>query len=127
MAKSKNVERIHNALRAVEQKANVAGYVVLNSKGDHIGTVRISYPRDGAGQLKILAADWTAERPKDNEGKADFTNWTPWQYGTANGGGYDKASAAMSNMCIGTVRIEDSGHSWYNQLRDAGYVVLQAV
>jgi hypothetical protein len=121
------VEKIHNALRTADKKANVAGYIVLDSARDHIGTVRVSYPRDGSGQLKVLAADWTAKRPRDADGNPDFTNWTPWQYGWANGGGYDKATAALSGMCIGTVRIEDSGYDWAHQLRDAGYIVLQAV
>lgn len=127
MAKSAKVETIHNALRRCEQKANVAGYVVIDATGEHVGTVRISYPRDGAGKLQVLAADWKAERPRDAEGEADFTNWTPWQYGWANGGGYDKASAALSGMTIGACKLKDDGHRWDSQLRDAGYRVIQGV
>lgn len=127
MGKSKNVERIHNALRAVDKKSNVAGYIILDSAGEHIGTVRFSYPRDGAGKLQALAANWSAERPRDAAGNADFTNWTPWQYGWASGGGYDKHTAALSSMTIGTVTIADSGYDWSHQLRDAGYRVIQAV
>jgi hypothetical protein len=128
MSKSKKVEQIHGALRKLEQKANVAGHVVLDKDGKHIGTVRLSYPRDGAGQLKALAANWLAVRPVNPEtGLADFQNWTPWQYGWANGGGYDKATAALSGMTIGTVTIKDDGFNWYNQLRDAGYAVIQAI
>lgn len=125
---NKHVERIHNALRRVDQKANVAGYIVLKG-ADHVGTVRFSYPRDGAGRLVALAADWTAERPRreDDPTRADFENWTPWQYGWASGGGYDKHTAALSGMTIAGVRIRDDGHGWNNQLRDAGLTVLQAV
>ena len=124
---SPKVERIHNAMRAIEQKANVAGFVVLDAQGEHVGTVRFSYPRDGAGKLKAIAANWKAERPRDDKGEADFTNWTPWQYGWANGGGYDKHTAALSGMTIGTHRIVDSGERWDNQLHKAGYRVLCGV
>ena len=127
MAKSTNVARIHAALNRLDQKANVSGFVVIDSACKHVGTVRFSYPRDGAGKLVALAADWSADRPRDAEGKADFSNWTPWQYGTANGGGYDKHTAAMSGMTIAGVVIKDDGHRWNDQLRAAGLTVLQAV
>lgn len=126
--KTTKVSRIRDALKRCEQKANVAGHVVLNSDGVHVGTVRLSYPRDGAGKLQVLVADWTSKRPKDPKtGQADFDNWTPWQYGWANGGGYDKATAAMHGMHVGGCTIEDGGHNWYNQLRNAGMIVIQAV
>lgn len=125
--RARTVQRIHDALRRVDQKANVAGYVVLDSTGEHIGTVRFSYPRDGAGRLVALVANWAAERPKDENGLGDFTNWTPWQYGTANGCGYDKATAAISGMTIGACTVQDSGWDWTRQLRDAGYRVIQAI
>ena len=127
MGKSAKVERIHNALRSIEKKSNVAGFIVLDAAGEHIGTVRFSYPRDGAGKLQVLAANWKAERPKDADGKADFTNWTPWQYGWANGGGYDKHTAALSGFTIGDCTIADHGQRWNDQLHAAGYRVLQAV
>jgi hypothetical protein len=114
-------------VRAIEQKANVSAHIVLDAAGEHIGTVRFSYPRDGAGKLHAVAADWSTERPRKENGEADFETWTPWQYGYANGGGYDKHSAAVSGMTIGTVTLKDDGHNWYNQLRDAGYRVIQAV
>ena|SRR5690242_9907354 len=123
----KTVDRIHNALRTLEAKANVAGWIVLDKAGEHIGTVRFSYPRDGMGKLHALAANWQAERPRNAQGEADFETWTPWQYGTANGCGYDKATAALGGMTIGTVRLEDQGYDWARQLRHAGYRVIQAV
>lgn len=127
MAKSANVERIHKSLRRIEQKANVAAWIILDKAGEHIGTVRISYPRDGIGRLQLLAANWAAERPRDKDGQADFSNWTPWQYGWASGCGYDKGTAAASGMTIGAVKIQDIGTYWHDQLRDAGYRVIQAV
>lgn len=125
--KTVKAARIHEALRSMDRKANVAGYVVIDQAGEHIGTVRFSYPRDGMGRLQALAANWKAERPKDDKGEPDFTNWTPWQYGWASGCGYDKATAALGGMTIGTVTLQDQGKDWSNQLRDAGYRVLQAV
>ena len=123
----KRVERIHNALRAIERKANVSAYIILEANGLHVGTVRFSYPRDGAGKLQCLAADWRATRPRKPDGSADFETWTPWQYGYANGGGYDKATAAMAGMTIAGCRIVDDGYHWHDQLRKAGLTVIQAV
>ena len=120
--KSITCSRIHAALDRVRHKSNVSGYVVMNG-AEHIGTVRLSYPRDGAGRLIVLAANWAAARPQGVE----FTAWTPWQYGAANGCGYDKATAALSGMTIGTVTIKDDGWDWSRQLRDAGYSVIEAV
>ncbi len=127
MAKSANVQRIHDALRRMEKKANVSAYVVIDKLGNHVGTVRFSYPRDGAGKLQALVANWAAERPRDDKGEADFTNWSPWQYGWANGGGYDKQTAAISGMNIGAANIIDCGYDWSHQLREAGYIVINAV
>lgn len=127
--KALTVRRIHDALTKVDNKANVAGYIILDAKGEHVGTVRMSFPRDGAGRLVILAANWSAERPRNQNDPtlADFTNWTPWQYGSANGCGYDKATAAMGGMTIGTCILADSGHRWSDQLHTAGYRVIQAI
>lgn len=125
--KSIKADRIHDALRRLDQKANVAGYIVLDAAGEHVGTVRFSYPRDGMGKLIALVADWTVERPHNAAGEPDFAEWTPWQYGWASGCGYDKATAAVGSMTIGTVKFVDQGFNWDHQLRDAGYRVIQAV
>ena len=125
--KTISADRIHKACDALDRKANVSGFIVLDSAGKHVGTVRFSYPRDGAGKLIAIAADWTAERPRDAKGEPDFKNWTPWQYGYANGGGYDKHTAALCSMTIGGHRIEDGGYRWDSQLRTAGFQVFQAV
>jgi hypothetical protein len=127
MNNRKTFERIMNAVKTIERKANVAGYVILDNAGEHIGTVRLSYPRDGAGKLVAVAANWTAVRPRDEKGEPNFSTWSPWQYGWANGGGYDKATAALGGMTIGTCTLQDQGKDWTNQLRDAGYRVINAV
>lgn len=121
------VDRIHAALHHLDEKANVAAFVVLNPAGAHAATVRFSFPRDGAGKLQCLAADWLAPRPLAVDSLPDFETWTPWQYGCASGCGYDKCTAAMSGMTIGGCKIHDGGERWDSQLRAAGYTVIQAV
>lgn len=122
MARKISADSIIAALRKLEQKSNVAGYVVMKG-ATHIGTVRFSYPRDGAGKLQGFAADMTRNPPEG----CDFRNWTRWQYGWANGGGYDKHTAALGGMTLGKVTFADQGYDWIHQLREAGYVVIQAV
>lgn len=123
MARKITADDIHRRLRALENRANVSAYIVLNAKGDHVGTVRFHYPRDGAGRLTVMVADWSAVRP---EGET-FQTWTRWQIGTASGGGYDKHTAACYRLTVDGYRFRDEGKCWNNQLRDAGYTVLQAV
>jgi hypothetical protein len=106
----------------MERKANVSGYIVLKG-AEHVATVRFSYPRDGAGKLVAMVADWMLAKPED----VDFRHFTRWQYGWANGYGYDKASAAVSGMKIDGITLKDDGWSWDRQLRDAGYQVIQAI
>jgi hypothetical protein len=125
--KSVTTARIHSALDAMDHKANVSAYIVLDKAGEHVGTIRFSYPRDGMGKLQCLAADWVAERPRKADGEADFTNWTPWQYGWASGCGYDKRTAAIGGMTIGTVTFADQGYDFSHQLREAGYRIIQAI
>jgi hypothetical protein len=123
MARKPSASKIHDRIRALEQRCKVDAFIVLNQKREHVGTVRIHYPRDGAGRLTVVAADWTLDRP---EGET-FETFTRWQVGTASGGGYDKATAAAGGMTIAGVTLIDEGAGWYNQLRNAGFDVLQAV
>lgn len=115
--------KTHDKLRALEARTNVHAYVVLNEKCEHVGTVRVHYPRDGAGRLTVAAADWTLDRP---EGET-WQTFTRWQIGTASGGGYDKATAAAGGMTIAGVTLADQGYDWCHQLQNAGLTVLQAV
>lgn len=117
-------DQIHERLKKLEDRANVAAYIILDAAGQHIGSVRFHYPRDGAGRLTCSAADWSLPVPADD---AERHAWTRWQLGWADGYGYDKHTAATGGMTIGTVRIVGQGNGWDSQLRAAGYQVLQAV
>lgn len=124
MVKKPTANEIHARLKTLEDRANVAAFVVTDHEGKHIGSIRFHYPRDG-GKLTCSAADWSLPVPTDGE---DRDAWTRWQIGWASGGGYDKHTAAMHNMTIGAVKIDGKGGKrWDNQLRDAGYNVIQAV
>lgn len=122
MRRKMTADKIHAQLDKLRRKANVSAYVIL-LKGEHVGTVRLSWPRDGAGRLTALAADWTRTKPDDVE----FRQWTRWQYGTATGCGYDKATAALSGMTIAGITIHDDGYRWANQLEAANLTVIEAV
>lgn len=119
--------RIRAALDACDKRATVAGFIVLDKAREHVATVRFMYPRDGAGRLQALIADWKAKRPAADNGEPDFETWTPWQYGAANGYGYDKHTAAVSGMTVAGYKLRDGGERWDSQLRNAGFDVLQAV
>lgn len=112
----------------------VSAYVVLNG-ADHVATVALKFPRDGAGRL------WA------------YVHWhgVEMARGFASGCGYDKRSAAVANAArkaieahkndkalAATLDLEarrvfflairdDSGKYWDDRLRDAGFTVLQAV
>lgn len=118
--------------------ANVAAYVILNLRHDRVATIAFKFPRDGAGRL------WC------------YVQWcgTEMVRGYAAGGGYDKRSASAASaacrLALGNGQYadgtphhsqeereefdtfvvalsDDNGHEWANRLRDAGFVVLQAV
>lgn len=119
-------ERFINAVKRIEQKATVSAAIIINPKavdqyGTQFGRVMISYPRDGAGRLHVVA--WL---PGKDENGDRFRH-----YGWANGYGYDKATAALAGAVFtkpdGTPgKIEDSGYDWRHQLEAAGFIVAQA-
>jgi hypothetical protein len=111
---------------------NVSAYVILKN-GERVATIAFKWPRDGAGRLYA------------------YVHWIGVEMtrGHANGGGYDKRSAAVSSS-IGRMTdplnvnlweadklgaydafrgalARDNGHEWHNRLRDAGFDVVQAV
>lgn len=112
---------------------NVSAYVILKN-GERVATIAFKFPRDGAGRLYA------------------YVHWLGVEMtrGHANGGGYDKRSAAVSSAIarmidpigINTDRstidvpaydtfrgvlARNDGHEWHNHLRDAGFDVVQAV
>ena len=102
------MEKYHEINRLEHRRVSV--YVILNGKGKICGTVKIQFPKDGAGKLTAILHE---------HGSAP-------QIGTASGYGYDKKSAALSGGVFGSVTLIDSGRDWTNQLRDGGYTVYQA-
>lgn len=74
----------------ISDKANVSASVILNRKGQHVATVRVLYPRDGAGVVR-------AEVYTPGEG-VTFR-------GRASGYGYDKRTAALAGAVIAGVKL----------------------
>lgn len=104
--------------------AAVSAYVILH-RGERVATVAFKYPRDGAGRLYA------------------YVHWlgSPMVRGFAGGGGYDKHSAACaaavrkmavpgaspaSDAFVIAMNV-DRGYGWDDELRRAGFDVLQAV
>lgn len=117
--------------------ANVSAYVVLHN-GERVATIAFKYPRDGAGRLYA------------------YVHWIGVKMvrGCAGGCGYDKHSAACADS-VGRIKLEpgvwpdgtphhtpeemaafdafraalskNDGYYWHDNLRKAGFVVLQAV
>jgi len=107
--KSANWNTVHKVTEGPAFQ-RVSAYVILNSKGEISGTVKIQFPKDGAGKLTAILHEHGNEP----------------QIGTASGYGYDKQSAALSGGTFGSVTLADSGRDWTDQLRDGGYTVYQA-
>ena len=94
----------------------VGGKVIINQAGDICGTIKILYPADGAGILKVVLHEH---------------GYGP-QIGRASGYGYDKLSAALQGLVFGMslptpIILADHPHNWERQLQDAGYRVYGVV
>lgn len=59
---SKQSDKLSKLYADIERHAQrVAAYVVMRGP-EHVGTVRVHYPADGAGRLVVYVADWTLGR-----------------------------------------------------------------
>lgn len=111
--------------------AGVSAYVVTNKKGELVARVAFKFAKSGLRTTCYF-----------------HVIGFPMTKAQANGGGYDKASAAMHQAVSRLVwqggetieeqhrydqtlklvsAITDTGASWDADLREAGFVVLQAV
>ena len=122
--KKATAESIMNQVRKVEDSCRIAAFVVLKG-AVQVGTIRIKYPAQGHGERMLQAhvADWGTMRPAD----VPFENFTRWQIGKATGYGYDKASAALSDLTIAGFTFQNSGQDWSDQLREHGLTLLRAI
>lgn len=104
--------------------ASVSAFVILNRTGEHVATVALKFPRDGAGRLYAYV-HWTGVEMKR---------------GHANGYGYDKLSAAVADAArriewpadaaaaaFAAAAMLDCGADWILAVESAGFRVLQAV
>lgn len=94
----------------------VGAKVIINPSGDLCGTIKILYPADGAGVLKVVLHEH---------------GYHP-QIGRAGGYGYDKLSAALQGMIFGQglqnpITLTDHPHNWEQQLQEAGFRVYGVV
>lgn len=82
--------------------------IVILKDGEVKGTIRVAYPKGGAGTLRVVLHE---------------SGFDP-QIGSASGYGYDKLSAALRGMVFGGIELQDHPHNWETQLRKAGYTVF---
>jgi hypothetical protein len=112
---------------------SVSAYIILNKQGDRVATIAFKYPRDGAGRLYAYVHVLGTEMVR----------------GYASGGGYDKATAAVSSAIpkikdgldlnqkseawviqydtLRSALAKDNGWHWYQAAEQADFTVLQAV
>lgn len=105
MSKVKAAAKIHDAMRAAEAGAwkRASAYVVLSPTGEHVGSIKVAHPADGAGRMRVYVADWTRDRPAD----VDWADFTRWQAGAATGYGYDKFTAAIAGLTVAGFTFAD--------------------
>lgn len=106
------------ALKRAEEGvwARTRAYIILHPElPGKYGKIKVAYPTDGAGTLRVWV--W------DTEGFAG--------YGNAKGCGYDKLSAALADIEFNSERLEKEGQGgsggWENNLRNRGYEVIRAI
>lgn len=95
-----HVIRVYDVQRIAETLASLATDPHRADRAMFAGLVAVvyvRYPRDGAGRLRLLVADYLA----DPEGHL------VWQESSAGGGGYDKLTAALSGLTVGGVTLGD--------------------
>jgi hypothetical protein len=86
-------------MKPIESK-HLSVYVILNPRREHVATVRVQYPRDGAG---IVRADIiTPYGPARERCIARYTETMDMalQSGRAGGYGYDKTTAALAGLVV---------------------------
>ncbi len=114
--------------------ANVSAYVLLKN-GQQIGKVAFKYPKDGAGRLtcylhihglKMVKGfaggygyDKTSAAFYDAAQKQAIVKLESWQSTTGYETEYADAKALLS--------VWKDGHDWTDNVRNAGFTVLQAV
>ena len=116
---NKNKEATWEQARKITESTafnRVGALVIINHVGNVCGTIKVLYPKDGAGVLRVVLHEH---------------GYGP-QIGSAGGYGYDKLSAALQGMTFGMslpepLILADHPHNWERQLQDAGYRVYGVV
>ena len=109
-------EKVHSLLDRAEKVWNRSGAWVIMRGAEHVATIKVAYPADGAGRLRVFVWDFTV----DGAGRI--------QHGSASGGGYDKLSSALDGMTIAGVKLDCNGTgTQWRQLEAAGLTVINAI
>ena len=107
--------------RMEDRTTKVRALVVIDPDNtSRAGRIVISYPKDGAGRVNVIA--WLPSS----------TSELYRHHGSASGGGYDKATAAMGGARIWDkvakreFKLVDQGHDFRAQIEAAGYLCITA-
>lgn len=109
---------VYDKLRVAEESPawnRVSAFIIMKG-AERVGQIKCKYPADGMGRLQVFLWDWT--NVDANRGI---------QYGYASGCGYDKLAAAVDGLKFGELTFSDHPTDWKEQLRKAGYNLLQAI
>lgn len=102
-------------VRETKAGKSISAWVVLKN-GEEIAIIQAHYADGGTVTVNIFS-----DSEKDRE--------LGVQHGYARGYGYDKLGSAMHGLQIDGVRIQSHGDSGsgFRKLRDAGFMVIQAI
>lgn len=112
---------VFDRLRKAEQSPawNRAGAYAIMRGSELVGKILCKYPTDGMGPLEVFLWDWSGDRDVTRE---DFI-----QRKTASGMGYDKLAAALSGLTFGEIVLRNHPTNWKDQIREAGYNLIQVI
>jgi hypothetical protein len=109
---------VYDRLREAEHSPawDRAGAYAIMQGDKYAGKLLCKYPVDGMGPLTVFLWDWT-----DPKGSREI------QIGRASGCGYDKLAAAVDGLKFGKLVLSDYPKDWKEQLREAGYTLLNVL
>lgn len=111
---------VYEKLRRAEQSPawNRASAYVIMKGAEYVGKILCKHPLDGMGPLEIFLWDWTS---------SDSIQRLGIQMARVTGCGFDKLAAGMDGLEFGGIKLKDHPTNWKDQLREAGYNLINVI